>query len=240
MINNMKIHEVIIRLLLAILIGGAVGYEREHNNRPAGFRTHILVCLGAAVISMIQQYTVNDIIVLIKNNPELSSALKADSGRLGAQVISGIGFLGAGTIIHEKGSVKGLTTAASIWVVACIGLAIGSGYYTLSILSAICAVVVLVSLKRFEDKFLDKAAIVKIEIESFDKTKMVQETADFFNEKNIKIKNIEFSLEDEHNAVNCFKSLYTILVPKYVTVNEILNGLSAQENILKVAVAENE
>lgn len=236
----MKFYEVIVRLLLAIIIGGALGYEREHNKRPAGFRTHILVCLGAAVISMIQQYTINDTIILIKKYPELSSVLKADSGRLGAQVVSGIGFLGAGTIIHEKGSVKGLTTAASIWVVACMGLAIGSGYYTLSILSAICAVIVLVLLKRFEDKFFYKGSIVKIQIESSDKAQMAQVIADFFRERNIKIKNIEISLEDDHKEGENFTSLYTIFVPKYVAVNEILNGLSIQKNIFKVTAVEHE
>ncbi len=81
-------------------------------------------------------------------------AIKVDIGRLGAQVITGVGFLGAGTIIHDKGSIKGLTTAASIWTVACIGLAVGLGYYTLTILSTICVFIVLVFLKTFEESFL--------------------------------------------------------------------------------------
>lgn len=236
----MKIYEVVMRLILSILIGGAVGYEREHKNRPAGFRTHILVCLGAAVISMIQQYTVSDTIKLIQLYPQLSAALKADSGRLGAQVISGIGFLGAGTIIHEKGSVKGLTTAASIWVVACIGLAIGSGYYTLSILSAVSAVIVLVSLKKFEEKFLDKSSIIKLQIDSNDKTETVKQLADYFEGKSIKIKNIEFCVEDENDNPRCVTSLYTILVPKYMTTNQVLNSLGGMHSIMRITIVENE
>lgn len=157
----MRVWEVIIRLTLAIVIGGFIGYEREFKNRPAGFRTHILVCVGAAVISMIQLYNLEYTISLINNNPELGSSLKADIGRLGAQVISGIGFLGAGTIIRDSGSVKGLTTAASLWVVACIGLAIGLGYYTLSVLSSIVVVISLVGLKKVEAKFLDKSKILQ-------------------------------------------------------------------------------
>ena len=236
----MKIYEVVIRLVLAILIGGAVGYERESKNRPAGFRTHILVCLGAAVISMIQEYTVSDTIRLIIANPQLSSALKADSGRLGAQVISGIGFLGAGTIIHEKGSVKGLTTAASIWVVACIGLAIGSGYYTLSVLSAISAVIVLVSLKKVERKFIDKASIIKIEIDSRDKTETVKELADYFQGKDIEIQNIEFHVEDDKGKASYVTSLYTLLVPKYLSTNQLLNSIGGRDSVMRVTIVEDE
>jgi putative Mg2+ transporter-C (MgtC) family protein len=149
-------YEIGLRLLLAILAGGAIGYEREFKNRPAGFRTHILVCVGAAVISMIQVTTIDQTIQIIQQNPQMAQALKADIGRLGAQVITGIGFLGAGTIITEKRSVKGLTTAASIWVVACIGLAIGLGYYSLSILSVISVFITLVGLKGFQVKFIEK------------------------------------------------------------------------------------
>ena len=234
----MKIYEVVIRLVLAILIGGAVGYERESKNRPAGFRTHILVCLGAAVISLIQDYTVSDTIRLIGQNPLLANALKADSGRLGAQVISGIGFLGAGTIIHEKGSVKGLTTAASIWVVACIGLAIGSGYYTLSVLSAISAVVVLVSLKKFEEKFLDKAYIIKLEIDSRNKSETVKELATFFQGKDIEIQNIEFHIEEDKGKSSYVTSIYTLLVPKYLTKNQLFNSIGARDSIMRVTIVE--
>jgi putative Mg2+ transporter-C (MgtC) family protein len=141
----MLIYDVAIRLILAVVVGGLIGYEREYKNRPAGFRTHILVCLGAAITSMIQLYSIQDTTNLILMHPELQNALKADIGRLGAQVITGVGFLGAGTIIHEKGSVKGLTTAASIWTVACIGLGVGLGYYTLTILSTICVYSISVS-----------------------------------------------------------------------------------------------
>jgi putative Mg2+ transporter-C (MgtC) family protein len=84
--------EVIIRLLLAIIIGGAIGYEREYKNMPAGFRTNILVCVGAAVVSMIQIQSIADITKMVQNSPALQNVMKADIGRLGAQVISGIGF----------------------------------------------------------------------------------------------------------------------------------------------------
>ncbi len=119
---------ILIRIIMAIVIGGFIGYEREMRNRPAGFVTHTLVCVGACVVSLIQIQMVQDTILIINENPSMASALKADVGRIVAQVVTGVGFLGAGTIIFDKGSVKGLTTATTLWVVACIGLAIGLGY----------------------------------------------------------------------------------------------------------------
>lgn len=238
----MQWHEVIIRLGLAIVVGGLIGYEREFKNRPAGFRTHILVCVGAAVISMIQVYMVEDTIKMIAQNPQLASALKADIGRIGAQVVTGVGFLGAGTIIRDKGSVKGLTTAATIWVVACIGLAVGLGYYYLSIFSAIGVYGVLASLKKFEGKLFDKSSIVRIEIEYYNKKDLVDRVSQYFGSRNIKVKNIEFSLEDEENEEEndenaCFKkSLYTILIPRYIKPGKIVQELSVFEEIIRVTI----
>ncbi|NMM63822.1 MgtC/SapB family protein [Clostridium sp. P21] len=232
----MKIYEVVARLLLAIIIGGLIGYEREYKNRPAGFRTHILVCIGACVISMIQLYDVEKTVEMIVKNPQLGSALKADIGRIGAQVVSGVGFLGAGTILHEKGSVKGLTTAASLWVVACIGLAVGLGYYVLSILSTVAVVIALVSLKKFESKFIDKANLVKLEVEYIDKQGMVQMVNGYFEGKNIKIKNIEFLIEEVDGEEGFMKSLYTILIPRHIRKSEIIKHLASIEEVISVKI----
>lgn len=107
---------VAVQLLLATICGGIIGYQRELHERPAGFRTHILVCVGAAVYMMVSR---------------LVAGTEYDPGRIAAQVASGIGFLGAGTIIKQGSIVRGLTTAASLWAVAGIGLAIGYGWGTL-------------------------------------------------------------------------------------------------------------
>ena len=106
--------EIVIRILISIIIGGMIGYERGVHNRPAGFRTHILVCLGACVVSIVQDQLRVNIINFTLIHPEVSQVMKTDLGRIGAQVVSGIGFLGAGTIMREKGTIGGLTTAASI------------------------------------------------------------------------------------------------------------------------------
>ncbi|OFI06155.1 putative Mg(2+) transport ATPase [Clostridium acetireducens DSM 10703] len=235
-------YEVLIKLLLAIIIGGAVGYERESRNRPAGFRTHILVCMGAAIISMIEVSSLANVANIITENPKLAPHFKIELGRLGAQVISGIGFLGAGTIIHEKGSVKGLTTAASLWVVACIGLAIGVGHYYLSIVSGICAGIVLVTLKRVEDKVhFIRRKTYKLEIEYYNSKQASEKIIEYFETKDIKIKNIEFSLEDGECELYGVEdknniSIYTILVPKNFKIGKVLKDLANEEEIIRINI----
>ena len=124
---------VTVRLVLAVVCGGIVGIERERKRRPAGFRTHILICLGAAMTTLTSQYLV------------LEVGLYTDLARLGAQVIAGIGFIGAGTIIITKRrQVKGLTTAAGLWVAAIVGLCCGAGYYEGAVLAT--AVIILAEL----------------------------------------------------------------------------------------------
>jgi putative Mg2+ transporter-C (MgtC) family protein len=129
-----------LRLAAAVILGGLLGYEREHANRPAGFRTHILVCLGSALVMVTSEYL----------RHIYASEISLDPTRLGAQVISGIGFLGAGTIIRNGSSVKGLTTAASLWAVCCIGLACGGGFYSGAILATILTFLTLVVFKRID------------------------------------------------------------------------------------------
>jgi putative Mg2+ transporter-C (MgtC) family protein len=233
--SRMIWYEVVLRLILAIIVGGLIGYEREYKNRPAGFRTHILVCVGAAVTSMIQLYAIVDTANMILGRPDMADVLKADIGRLGAQVITGVGFLGAGTIIHEKGSVKGLTTAASIWVVACIGLSVGLGYYFLSVSATIGVFIVLVSLKQFETRFFQKLKVAKLEVQFINKVDLVIKMEEYFNAKNIKVQNIEFEIEEEEDSPYR-TSLYTVLVPRHIKPSEIIRDLCIYEEICKVTV----
>ncbi|WP_040212226.1 MgtC/SapB family protein [Clostridium polynesiense] len=235
----MQSYEAILRIMLAVLIGGAIGYEREFNNRPAGLRTHILVCLGAAVISLIQVQSIEETTNMILKYPQLESALKADIGRFGAQVVSGIGFLGAGTIIHEKGSIKGLTTAASLWVVGCIGLAIGMGYYMLSLTAGIAAVIILVTLKKFEDRFVDKHRVIKYEILYINRNSTMQFLEEYFTGKRIKVTHIEYPLEEEElieEEQQVKKCVYTVLIPRYISSTDVLYGLTKNDSIVKATI----
>lgn len=119
--------EILLRSVVAMLLGGAIGIEREYRSKEAGFRTHFLVALGSALFCIVSQYGFN---IDLK-----------DSSRVAAQVVSGIGFLGAGTIIFQKNVVRGLTTAAGLWVTAAIGLACGSGMYAAALIVTVLVIV---------------------------------------------------------------------------------------------------
>ena len=132
---------VVIRLVLAVVLSGLVGLEREVQGRAAGFRTHILVCVGSTLVMLTAIHLM-----------EIYRGAAIDPGRVAAQVISGIGFLGAGTIIQSGDSVRGLTTAASLWAVAGIGLAVGSGFYLGAGVTTLLVLAVLLVFSRFEQR----------------------------------------------------------------------------------------
>nr|WP_275444745.1 MgtC/SapB family protein [Paenibacillus sp. ACRRX] len=135
-----------IRLLLAMLLGGLVGLEREQANHPAGLRTHILVCMGSALIMLLSIYGFSQFIT--------EGNVRVDPARLATAVITGIGFLGAGTIIFTGKSIAGLTTAASLWVVAAIGLAVGAGFYFAAILTTVLVIVNLFVFSKLEQRYM--------------------------------------------------------------------------------------
>ncbi len=142
------------RLALAMLLGGIIGAERERKNRSAGFRTHILVTVGSCmfmIVSISMPMMISTMPNGIVNN--------ADPGRIAAQVVSGIGFLGAGAIIQDKGKIRGLTTAASLWVVAAIGLAAGAGMYLTAVSTTIFLFIILSFFAKVEEKTMHKMKV---------------------------------------------------------------------------------
>lgn len=139
----MSLLEMCARVLLAMAIGGIIGWERENSNRPAGLRTHMLVAIGAAVVMLMGE-------LALETYADITTM---DPTRLGAQVISGIGFLGAGTIMREGATVKGLTTAASLWAVACLGLAAGGGFYEAAVAGTIAIIITLTIFEYLEKRF---------------------------------------------------------------------------------------
>lgn len=138
--------EVMIRLLLSLVLGGLIGLERQLHRRAAGLRTHILVCLGSCLIMLTSLYVFD----IYKDKVPL------DPARIASGVITGIGFLGAGAIIREREGVKGLTTAASLWVVAGIGLAVGCGFWKAGAFTAVLSLIALLFLRQVEARVLDK------------------------------------------------------------------------------------
>lgn len=144
---------IVVRILVAIILGGIIGLERGMKNRPAGLRTYMLVCLGACVVMLINQYT-------------YQVYGGGDPVRLGAQVISGIGFLGAGTIIvTSHNQIKGLTTAAGLWASACIGLAIGIGLYEVAIVAGAAVFLVLTVLHQWDFFMRSRTRVIDIYVE---------------------------------------------------------------------------
>ena len=137
--------DIALRLFCAMLVGLVIGTEREYTHRPAGMRTHILVALGACAVSITGE--------LLFNKYNAVGAFP-DPARLSAQVVTGVGFLGAGTIMREGFSVKGLTTAASVWAVACLGIAAGFGYYALALFGMVFIFVTLTLFEWLQDKLV--------------------------------------------------------------------------------------
>ena len=137
---------VLLRLITAVVLSGIVGFEREFHGRAAGFRTHILLCIGSTLV-MLTSIHIFDV---------YNSVVPCDPARMAAGVVTGIGFLGAGTIMHSKSSVRGLTTATSLWVVAGIGLAVGSGMYFASIATTVITMITLFFFSRVEHAMIRK------------------------------------------------------------------------------------
>lgn len=177
-------YEIAFRLCLACVFGGIVGYERERYDRPAGYRTHILVSLGSALVMVLSMYGFNDY-----------NSINKDPARLAAQVISGIGFLGAGTILRDKTSIKGLTTAASLWVVAAIGLAAGAGYYFSALL---VTALVFLTLERSFERFLFRKS-QNFKVVAVNGTLKVKEINRLLESHDINTRNISMTLLKEEN-----------------------------------------
>ncbi|MBQ6119491.1 MAG: MgtC/SapB family protein [Clostridia bacterium] len=140
--------EFFLRLVVACACGSAIGFERSRRFKGAGIRTHIIVCCGAALVMIVSKYGFADLVNLTGGS--LYGTRDADPARLAAQVVSGISFLGAGVIFKNNGAVKGLTTAAGLWVTAGIGLAVGSGMYTLGIFCTVLVAILQVVMHRFK------------------------------------------------------------------------------------------
>ncbi|QUH21214.1 MgtC/SapB family protein [Alkaliphilus sp. B6464] len=182
--------EVALRLILSAIAGGVVGLEREANNRPAGLRTHILVTLGSTLIMLISMYGFQG---LGANNNG------GEPARLAAQVVSGIGFLGAGTIMRTGGNIKGLTTAASIWVCGGIGLAIGNGYYLGGFATTIIVLFTLGSLGFIEEKVF-KSQYKSLIVQCKERSGLIGDIGHILGKHNINIKDIKVNSEYDDEA----------------------------------------
>ncbi len=175
--------EISIRLGCAMLVGLIIGIEREYTHRPAGMRTHILVALGACVVSIAGE-------MIFIHYHDLGAT--PDPARLSAQVITGVGFLGAGTIMKEGATVKGLTTAASLWAVACLGLASGFGYYSLALLGMAFIMVTLTLFEALQRSLIRSGSShASFSLETRDITLSLKHIRSIAREQNVTLTDIE-------------------------------------------------
>lgn len=193
--------EIVFRIVIAAIIGGLIGMEREVSNRPAGLRTHVLVTLGATLIMLISIDGFNEV-----------GVERLDPARMAAQVVSGIGFLGAGTIMVRKDRIDGLTTAASLWVSAGIGLGIGAGYYLGSIVTGVIVLLTLMSLKMFEKRFL-RGRYKTIEVISTNRPGIIGQMGVLFGTYNMSIKDILILDNDYMEESDIMEIRFMLKVP---------------------------
>jgi len=221
--------DMILRLLVAAVLGGIVGMERGSGDRPAGFRTHILVCAGSALIMLVSMYGFEgfaDVPLKYPNN--------RDSARIAAQVVSGIGFLGAGTILHEGITVRGLTTAASLWMISAIGLATGAGMYLVSVVATIITFTTLTTFHSVEKRFAaasSKSDKKYIRVVASNTPELVAEVAAFLTQNGIKVKTINVQNNSSNEKV--VLELY-LRFNKEVDLGIVIDGLRQIEGVKSI------
>lgn len=221
--------DIFLRLFLAVILGGLVGFEREQSNHPAGFRTHILVSLGSALIMLISIYGFSDFMG--------AENVSFDPSRISAQVVTGIGFLGAGTILRHGFTVTGLTTAASLWVVAAIGLAIGAGFYFGAVITTLFVLISLTVLAKLDSYITRKKQFVKIRVTVVDHPGKLGEITSFLGERRINIKAVnildEESTESQDNEA--FVSITFLLkIPKHESLPFIVDQIKQLNGVKEV------
>lgn len=218
--------EIFMRIVAALVAGGLIGFERERKGKAAGFVTNVLVCVGSASIAVIQ-------CLIVKDSLEAAPALRGDPGRLIAQVVSGIGFLGAGAILRDRGNVKGITTAATIWVVAALGIAYGMGYYFLGSVVTLTVYFSIMTLKKLELYFLTNKVRVGFYLEYFNSDSLEEKIEMFFEEKAIVVEEFNHleEIEEEDSLVQ--RATVELIIPRYMDVDDLIKDVSLEEEINK-------
>ena len=220
-LRDVTVLSVTVRMLLAALCGGLIGMEREFKRRPAGFRTHILICLGAAMTTLTSQYLY------------LHMHYYTDMARLGAQVVAGIGFIGAGTIIvTRKQRVKGLTTAAGLWAAAIVGLSLGGGFYEGGILTTALILLAELVFSKMEYRMMENAPEINLYVEYRDK-ECLEELLKLFRELNLKVLGMEITRStgsETHNAC----AIFSLRLNKRCKVESLLHRMNAVDGVFSV------
>ncbi|GIP30423.1 methyltransferase [Paenibacillus sp. J23TS9] len=201
---------ILLRLLLSVFLGGLVGLERERSNHAAGLRTHILVCMGSTLIIMLSIYGFSEFVHEVN--------IRIDPARLASAVITGVGFLGAGTILFTGKSITGLTTAASVWVIAAVGLSIGAGFYFASIAATFLILLTLVVFNKLEQRYIRGSKLHLVTIYAISAPGLLESISGLLEGEDITVKRAV--VNERSNAA------YGELQPPSTTMEISLNVLS--------------
>jgi len=219
--------ELALRIVISVVAGGLVGLEREWSNRAAGFRTHILVCVGATAIMLLSIYG----FTAFANEVNV----RMDPARLAAQVISGIGFLGAGAIMRNGFTISGLTTAASLWVVAAIGLCVGAGFYFVSLLTTFVVLFSLFLLNRWEKKFFNVKRRRRLEMKLSCRAGQVSEVVHLMEARGVVIDDLSAEqkeiVSDGNNADSVVQLHFTLKVESENMLIMLVDDLSVHPDV---------
>jgi putative Mg2+ transporter-C (MgtC) family protein len=237
---SIPLSEEILRLFMALSLGSIVGIEREYIQQSAGLRTHILVCLGATIFTMISISDITagtDVGSQIANDPYMTYRLVRDPARIASQIVVGIGFIGGGAVLRHGANVRGLTTAASLWVMASIGMLVGVGSYQLAAIATVFSFLVLFIIGGLErtmfKKYMKKFSLLKIQVTAREKS--LPEVEQWL-EKNFPSKTVE--VKTQHNEEHHTASMsYTIdLRGLQADVNQLSKKLNAVEGVLSASL----
>lgn len=225
MIRRTDVLSTLCKLLTVVICGGIIGIERELKRRPAGFRTHILISLGAAMTTLTSQFIVNDL------------GMPTDPGRLGAQVVAGVGFIGAGTIIvSNKNRVKGLTTAAGLWSTAIIGLAAGMGFYECCIVATSLILFAERVLSKLEHVIHARRQEINLYIE-YSGVGYLNQLIEYFQREDISLLDVEIikkGKKEEKNIANI--AIVTIQLHRHLTRTNILRDITGISQTIAVEI----
>ena len=220
--------ELLLRLVLGAVFGGLIGYERQVHGRPAGFRTHILVCTSTVLLMEISAYS-------YLTGPQGADLIRIDPGRIAAGAITGIGFLGAGVIIKLGATVQGLTTAASIWMAAAIGLAVGAGHYVTSAAACALDVVALLTLRGVE--ILMPRSVVKTVRLSTDCSLREEAVAELLGEHDGTVLSTDYEVDETGGDCSLLLRVAFGRRHKAASLGRTVEALSALDGVRRVSLS---
>ena len=223
--ENEMLAQMTLRILLAAFLGGLIGLERSSGDRPAGLRTHVLVATGSALLMVVSIYGLD-------GHPQYR-----EPSRVASQVVSGIGLVGAGTILHGGRTGKGLTTAASLWIVSAIGLTVGCGMLAVGIFTTVITLVTLIMIRGLEKKVLPtgKATRCKLHVVLDKNPDSMMDVMDFLQERNIKTRILGIHNDPQRNVIEVDLA---VKIGKYYNANTIISGLESTKTVQHVALVD--